>query len=60
MEKEFRKQNEMKYNTFKFFCERLSPYLRKDDTRFRVIVPMHERVAMSLHRLGSGNELQDV
>src|SRR5665213_446391 len=59
-EKEFRKRTRVKYVTFRFLCERLGPYLKKEDTRFRVTVPVQERVAMSLHRLGSGDGLQSI
>ena len=50
----------MKYITFRFLCERLGPYLKKEDTCFRVTVPVQERIAMSLHRLGSGDGLQSI
>jgi hypothetical protein len=46
--------------TFRFLCERLGPYLKKEDTRFRITVPVQERIAMSLHRLGSGDGLQTI
>ena len=50
----------MKYNIFKILCERLGSYLIKEDTHFRGIVLMQERVAMSLHWLDSGDELQSI
>ena len=59
-DKEFRKRTRVKYITFRFLCERLGPYFKKEDTRFRVTVPVQERVAMSLHRLGSGDGLQTI
>jgi len=59
-EKEFRKRTRVKYVTFRFLCERLGPYLQKEDTRFRVTVPVQERIAMSLHRLGNGDGLQSI
>ena len=34
--------------------------MRKNDTRFKVTVPVQERIAMSLHRLGSGDGLQSI
>ena len=57
---EFRKRTRLTYNIFRFLCERLGPYLKKEATRFRVTTPMQERVAMSLHRLGSGDGLQSI
>ena len=36
----------------------LGPYLNKEDTHFRVTVPVQERIAMSLHRLDSDGGLQ--
>ena len=59
-EKEFRKRTRVTYTTLRFLCERLDPHLKKDDTRFRVSVPVQERIAMSLHRLGSGDGLQTI
>ena len=58
MEKELRKRSRVKYITFNFLCERLGAYLKKENTSFRVIVLLYEKVAMSVHRLGSGDGLQ--
>ena len=60
MERKFRKPTRIKYYTFRFLCEKLGPYLKIEETRFRLIIPMQERVAMSLHRLHNGNELQSI
>ena len=51
-EKKFRMRTRMTYTTFRFLCERLGPHLKKEDTRFRVSVPVQEKIAMSLHWLG--------
>ena len=51
-EKKFRMRTRMTYTTFRFLCERLGPHLKKEDTRFRVSVPVQEMIAMSLHWLG--------
>ena len=59
-EKDFRKQTQVKHVVFGFLCERLGPYLKKEYTRFRNIVPTQERVAMSLHRLDNGDGLQNI
>jgi hypothetical protein len=32
MEREFRKRTRVTYNTFIFLCERLKPYLKKEET----------------------------
>ena len=50
----------MKYITFKFLYERLNIYLKKENTHVRIIVLVYEKVAMSLHRLGSGDILQNI
>ena len=50
----------MIYTTFRFLCERLGLYLNKEDNHFRVTVPVQEKIAMLLHRLGSGNGLQTI
>ena len=34
--------------------------MKKEETRFRVTVPVYEMVAMSLHRLGSDDGLQNI
>jgi hypothetical protein len=54
------KVNSSEYNTFRFLCKRLGPYLKKEETRFRVTTPVQERGAMSLHRLDSGDGLQSI
>ena len=59
-EREFRKQTRVTYNTSRFLCKSSGPYLKKDETRFRVIVLVQEMVAMSLRKLGSGNGLQRI
>ena len=60
MEKEFRKRTRVTYTTFRFLCEKLGLYLKKKDTRFRIMVSVQERIAMSLHRLASGDGLQTI
>ena len=59
-EREFRKRTRVKYNTFKFLCLRLDPYLRKKETRFRITIPVQEKIKKTLHRLGSANGLQNI
>jgi hypothetical protein len=59
-EKKFKKRTRVTYTTFRFLCERLGPYLKKEDTRFRITVPVQERIAMLLHRVGSGDKLQTI
>jgi hypothetical protein len=49
-ERKFRMRIQVTYTTFRFLCERLEPYLKKEETRFRVIVPVQERITMSLHK----------
>lgn len=60
MEKEFRERTQVKFNTFIKFRETLDPYLKKEDTHFRIVVSMQERVARSLDRLDSGDGLQSI
>lgn len=45
---------------FIILCETLGPYLKEKDACFRVAMPVQERIAMSLHRLGSGDGLQSI
>ena len=46
--------------TFKFLCEKLGSYLKKTNIHFRITVPVQEKIAMSLHRLDSGDGLQTI
>ena len=39
---------------------KLGSYLKKEDTCFRVTMSVQERVAMSLHKLVSGDGLQSI
>lgn len=41
-------------------CERSGPYLKKDDTCFRDIVLVQEKVVMPLYRLDIGGGLQGI
>ena len=41
-----------------FLYESLELYFMKEKTWFRIIVPVQEMVAMSLHKLGSDDGLQ--
>lgn len=50
----------MKYNTFRFLCEWLGPYLNSHETHFKVVVLVQVMIAMSFHRLGSGDGVQNI
>lgn len=39
-EKDFRSRTRVNFSTFRFLCEKLGPYLKKEDTRFRPTVPV--------------------
>ena len=58
--KKLRIRTRVKYITFIYLCERLDPYLKKNSTRFRVIVTVQEKVAILLHKLGGGDGLQNI
>ena len=59
-EEEFRKRTRVTYTIIRFLCKRLGPYLKKENTHFRVTMLVQERITMSLHRLGSGDGLQTI
>ena len=59
-ENEFRKRTRVTHNTFIFLYKRLGPYLKEKNTQFRVTVSMQDKIAMLLHQLGSGDELQTI
>ena len=48
------------YNTFKFLCERLGPYLQKKKYMYEKDNLFESRIAMSLQRLGTRNTLYNV
>jgi hypothetical protein len=59
-EKMFKKRTCISHATFRFSCEKLGPFLKKQQTRFRRPISIEERVAMSLARLGTGDGLRMV
>ena len=48
------------YNTFKFLCERLGPYLQRKNIQMRETISVESRVAMLLQRFGTVNTLCNV
>lgn len=49
----------MKYIIFKCLCERFL-WKKENDIHFKIIMPMQEWVAMPLHRLDTGDGLQNI
>ena len=43
--------------TFTYLCHLLGPFLSKKDTKFRTCIPLEVQIAITLHRLGSGDAL---
>ena len=60
IEKEFKKRTQVKYATFKILHKELVPYLKIEDICLRDTVPVQKKVTMSLHRLDSGDGLQNI
>lgn len=54
----FKQHTRLLPETFDYLCGILSPSLRREDTKFRVAIPLRNRVALSLNRLSSGNSLR--
>ena len=54
----FKEKAKVSHATFQYLYEELCLFLMKKDTRFRSVVSVERRVAISLVRLGSGNGLQ--
>jgi hypothetical protein len=50
----------MPYGTFLELVEELTPYMQKQDTRFRHATPINKAVAMVLYRLAKGHAPKDV
>ena len=42
------------FDSFQALCRILSPFMAKENTRFRAAVPIEKRVAIGLLRLGTG------
>ena len=60
MEKMFKEMTCVFYATFRFLCEKLGQFFKKQQTHFRKPISVEERVAMSLARLGTGDRLRMV
>ena len=60
MKKKFKPRTRVYHNTFKSLCERLGPYLQRNNIHIREIISIESKVVMSLQRLGSGNILCNV
>jgi hypothetical protein len=56
-EKIFKERTRFSHATFRFLCENLGPFLKKQQTHFRRPISVEKRVAMSLARLGTGDGL---
>ena len=54
-EGQFKVRTRVQFATFRFLCEKLGPFLQKQDTPFRNSISVETRIAISLTRLGSGN-----
>lgn len=59
-EKMFKERTRVSHATFRFLCEKLGPFFKKQHTNFRRPISVEERVAMSLARLGTGDGLRMV
>jgi hypothetical protein len=59
-EKIFKERTRVSHATFKFLCEKLGPFLKKQQTHFRRPILVKERVAMSLAKPGTGDGLHMV
>ena len=57
-EKMFKERTRVSHATFRFLCEKLGPFLKKQKTRLRTPIPVEDRIAMSLARLGTGDGLR--
>lgn len=56
----FREQLRVGKTLFYFICRCATPYLYKEDTRFRDAIPVKRKVAMALKRLATGMCFNDV
>ena len=50
----FREHFQRSFDSFQALCRILSPFMAKENTRFRAAVPIEKRVAIGLLRLGTG------
>lgn len=51
---QFKESFRMSYVTFHDLCQRLAPYIARQDTRFRKAITVHHRVAVAVYRLAHG------
>ena len=49
----FKEMTRVSHATFRFLCEKLGPFFKKQHTNFRRPISIEERVAMFLARLGT-------
>jgi hypothetical protein len=57
---EFRRAFRMSRATFDALCDELSAAVAKEDTALRAAIPVHQRVAVCLWRLATGEPLREV
>ncbi|XP_010247371.1 PREDICTED: putative nuclease HARBI1 [Nelumbo nucifera] len=57
-EEEFRKAFRMGRATFDMICEELNSVVAKEDTMLRAAIPVHQRVAVCIWRLATGEPLR--
>ena len=57
-EEEFKKSFKMSKATFNMICDELDPVITKKDTMLRAAIPVHQRVAVCIWRLATGEPLR--
>ena len=60
MEEEWRENFRMSRETFQVLCAELHPYIFKNDTRFRNVVPVDKQIAATLYYLSDDGRMRKV
>ena len=58
--REFKGRMRMELSTFEYLCSTLAPDLQRRDTRLRLAIPVHVKVAVAISRLATGNSMQSI
>lgn len=58
--KQFKDNFRVERSTCLMLLQQMGPHLRKDDTNFRLAVPVEKRLCCALYALGSSSELRTI
>ena len=59
-DEDWKKNFRMGKSTFSFLCEKLSPFISKEDTHLRQAIPVRKRVGVALWRLATNSDYRTI